>query len=78
MIKPFASHVKYKYAKTPQYFIKVMSYGWFNQRRIEGYGTFPLPQQPGQYTIEVQTWKPITSLNNRSDRSIKLDGLNLL
>jgi len=73
----FHSFTKYKYAKTPQYFIKVMSYGWFNQRRIEGYGTFPLPQQPGQYTIEVQTWKPITSLNN-SLRAFFLGGVDEL
>ena len=44
-----------------------MSYGWFNERRVEGYGTFPLPHLPGKYTIEVETWKPKTSLYNRSD-----------
>ena len=62
----FVSHLKYKYAKTPQYFVKVISYGWFNERRVEGYGTFPLPQKPGKYNIEVLTWRPKTSLYNRS------------
>ena len=66
-IKRFVSHLKYKYAKTPQYFVKVISYGWFNERRVEGYGTFPLPQKPGKYNIEVPTWRPKTSLYNRSE-----------
>jgi len=43
----------------------VISYGWFNERRVEGYGTFPLPQKPGKYNIEVPTWRPKTSLYNR-------------
>ncbi|XP_069683999.1 tectonic-like complex member MKS1 [Periplaneta americana] len=44
----------------PQMFIEVLSVDSWNRYRTEGYGYISLPSSPGQHTIIVSTWRPLS------------------
>jgi Meckel syndrome type 1 protein len=42
-------------------FISVLSSDSWNRYRTEGYGYVSLPPSPGLHTINVSTWRPLSS-----------------
>ena len=45
-------------AKSPELIIEAVSFGFFSNRRIEGYGYACVPHSPGTHIISIPCWRP--------------------
>jgi len=45
-------------SRYPELFIEAISFGFFNNRRIEGYGYGMIPEEAGKHDVEVKCWRP--------------------
>jgi len=45
-------------AKMPELIVEAVSFGFFSNRRIEGYGYACIPHDPGTHEITIPCWRP--------------------